>query len=45
MDGIGEWATTSIWLGDASELKLLWQINFASFIGASLLKLYLFLQI
>lgn len=33
MDGVGEWATTSAWLGDGAELKPLWQINFPHSLG------------
>ena len=28
MDGVGEWATTSAWLGDGAALSSLWEINF-----------------
>jgi len=33
MDGVGEWATTSAWIGEASSLKLLWEINFPHSLG------------
>ena len=33
MDGVGEWATTSAWLGDGSELTPLWEIPFPHSIG------------
>ncbi len=33
MDGVGEWATTSAWLGDGSELSPLWEINFPHSLG------------
>ncbi|MFZ9166845.1 carbamoyltransferase family protein [Vulcanococcus sp.] len=33
MDGVGEWATTSAWLGDGSSLKPLWEINFPHSLG------------
>jgi carbamoyltransferase len=33
MDGVGEWATTSAWLGDRTELKPLWQIDFPHSLG------------
>ena len=33
MDGVGEWATTSAWLGEGSELKPLWEINFPHSLG------------
>ena len=33
MDGVGEWATTSAWLGDGAELSPLWEINFPHSLG------------
>jgi carbamoyltransferase len=33
MDGVGEWATTSAWLGEGNELKPLWEIHFPHSIG------------
>ena len=33
MDGVGEWATTSAWLGDDKEIKPLWEINFPHSLG------------
>ncbi|ARN74314.1 carbamoyltransferase [Oceanicoccus sagamiensis] len=33
MDGVGEWATTSAWLGDGNKLTPLWQINFPHSLG------------
>ena len=33
MDGVGEWATTSAWLGQDKEIKPLWEINFPHSIG------------
>jgi carbamoyltransferase len=33
MDGVGEWATTSAWIGDGAQLKPLWQINFPHSLG------------
>ncbi|WP_370627782.1 carbamoyltransferase [Acidovorax sp. sif0715] len=33
LDGVGEWATTSAWLGDGPELTPLWQINFPHSLG------------
>lgn len=33
MDGVGEWATTSTWLGRGNRLDPLWQINFPHSIG------------
>ena len=33
MDGVGEWATTSAWLGEGSTLKPLWEINFPHSLG------------
>ena len=33
MDGVGEWATTSAWLGEGNSLKPLWEINFPHSLG------------
>ncbi len=33
MDGVGEWATTSVWLGDKNVLTPEWQIDFPHSIG------------
>ena len=33
LDGVGEWATTSAWLGDGKELEALWQIDFPHSLG------------
>lgn len=33
MDGVGEWATTSAWLGDGHQLKPLWEISFPHSLG------------
>jgi carbamoyltransferase len=33
MDGVGEWATTSAWLGDGHQLTPLWEIHFPHSIG------------
>ncbi len=33
MDGVGEWATTSAWVGDKNTIKNLWQINFPHSLG------------
>lgn len=33
MDGVGEWATTSAWLGEGNSLKPLWEIPFPHSIG------------
>lgn len=33
MDGVGEWATTSVWQGDGNILKPLWQIDFPHSLG------------
>ena len=33
MDGVGEWATTSVWLGEDNRLKPLWQIDFPHSLG------------
>jgi len=33
LDGVGEWATTSTWLGNGSDLKPLWEIDFPHSLG------------
>ncbi len=33
MDGVGEWATTSAWIGEANSLTPLWEINFPHSLG------------
>ena len=33
MDGVGEWATTSVWCGEGRHLKPLWQIDFPHSLG------------
>ena len=33
MDGVGEWATTSAWLGDSNTLTPLWEIHFPHSLG------------
>ena len=33
MDGVGEWATTSVWIGRSNHLELQWQINFPHSLG------------
>ena len=33
MDGVGEWATTSAWLGEGSRLNPLWEIHFPHSLG------------
>ncbi|MGI9317611.1 MAG: carbamoyltransferase family protein, partial [bacterium] len=33
LDGVGEWATTSAWLGDGKELNALWEIDFPHSLG------------
>lgn len=33
MDGVGEWATTSAWLGDGNQLTPLWEIPFPHSLG------------
>jgi carbamoyltransferase len=33
MDGVGEWATTSAWLGDGNNLMPLWEIHFPHSLG------------
>ena len=33
MDGVGEWATTSTWIGKSNNIKPLWEINFPHSLG------------
>jgi carbamoyltransferase len=33
LDGVGEWATTSAWLGDGADLQPLWEIDFPHSLG------------
>ncbi|WP_372521553.1 carbamoyltransferase [Sulfuricaulis sp.] len=33
MDGVGEWATTSVWLGEGNRLTPLWEIDFPHSLG------------
>tara|TARA_B100001093_G_scaffold256916_1_gene245657 strand:+ start:2783 stop:4633 length:1851 start_codon:yes stop_codon:yes gene_type:complete len=33
MDAVGEWATTSAWIGNGNKIKLLWEINFPHSLG------------
>ena len=33
LDGVGEWATTSSWLGDGANLEPLWEIDFPHSLG------------
>ena len=33
VDGVGEWATSSAWLGEGSHIDPLWQINFPDSLG------------
>lgn len=33
MDGVGEWATTSVWLGEGNQLTPLWEMNFPHSLG------------
>lgn len=33
LDGVGEWATTSAWVGDGNELRPLWEIDFPHSLG------------
>ena len=33
LDGVGEWATTSAWMGDGKELTPLWEIDFPHSLG------------
>ena len=41
MDGVGEWATTSAWVGHGNQLTPLWEIPFPHSPGSALLGLYL----
>ena len=33
LDGVGEWATSSVWLGDGSSLEAQWEIDFPHSLG------------
>lgn len=33
MDGVGEWATTSVWLGEGNKIEPVWQIDFPHSLG------------
>ena len=33
MDGVGEWATTSAWIGKKNKIRSLWEINFPHSLG------------
>ncbi|MGV6807865.1 MAG: carbamoyltransferase family protein [bacterium] len=33
LDGVGEWATSSVWLGDGNSLEAKWEINFPHSLG------------
>ena len=33
MDGVGEWSTTSTWIGKGNKIKPLWEINFPHSLG------------
>ena len=33
MDGVGEWATTSAWMGTGNEIKPIWEISFPHSLG------------
>lgn len=33
LDGVGEWATTSVWLGEANRIEPQWQIDFPHSLG------------
>jgi carbamoyltransferase len=33
LDGVGEWATTSVWLGNKNKLELQWEIEFPHSLG------------
>ena len=39
MDGVGEWATTSAWIGKGNDLKPLWEISFPHSLGLLYLSL------
>lgn len=33
MDGVGEWATTSVWVGEGNSIKPVWEIDFPHSLG------------
>lgn len=33
VDGVGEWATTTVWIGDGNKLEPLWEIDFPHSLG------------
>ena len=33
VDGVGEWATTSVWIGQGNQLKMQWEIDFPHSLG------------
>ncbi len=33
LDGVGEWATTSVWLGEGNQIKPIWEIDFPHSLG------------
>jgi carbamoyltransferase len=33
LDGVGEWATSSVWVGDGNKLEAQWEINFPHSLG------------
>ena len=33
LDGVGEWATTSVWLGEGNTLTPQWEIDFPHSLG------------
>lgn len=33
LDGVGEWATTTVWMGDGNNLELQWEIDFPHSLG------------
>ena len=33
MDGVGEWATTSLWIGNKNKIKPIWEISFPHSLG------------
>ena len=44
LDGVGEWATTTVAIGKGNDLKILKEIHFFTFTWVTLLKLSLIIQ-
>ena len=44
MDGVGEWATTSSWIGKDNQIKPIWEISFSSLIRVTLFSIYILLR-